>query len=644
MKKMLFLNIGILLCTGPLFSAVIHVPGDYGTIQSAVDAASSGDTVNVAAGTYIENIVLKDGVELIGAGEDISIIDGSGTDRVIFCQDCTAGTKLEGFTITNGDAYRGGGIYNLNSTVEIANCIFESNTANYGGGILNDSSSTIITNCTFSGNSSSCGGGMLNRNSADVTLLNCTFTANTSENNGGAMRNTSSSTVTITSCSFVDNIATNTNAGGIYCEGGINVTITDCIICQNTPLNITGDYTDGGDNTISETCSDSDGDGVIDCLDNCPSRPNPDQADSDGDGVGNVCSTGTFSGGSGTADDPYQISRVDDLIELAYYYVGTGNIYFMMTQDIYFPASVAMPSIGQPEDSAIGWFGGVFDGNGYTIHNMGIKTESNGLFLRTTSSAVIKNLYLENVNLTLPGENEYGIGILVGWNEGTINDCYVNGTLETSSSSCSGMAIGGLVGMNFGSINRCYTQGKFILNSMELDNGIGGLVGSNCGAEGYEGIITDCYSTMDIEAMDYIFPRYSGGLVGINESGQIIHCHFAGKFRGNDDSSTNVPGGLTGLIFYNTPITESFWDINRSGCNSNGGGTGLTSEEMADKSNFTGWDFTDTWQMSDSYGYPILHIGVGATRYAGDINGDGRVDLFDLSILLANWLSGTEDK
>ncbi len=635
----------ILCLCGPILNAsTINVPDDYTTIQTAIDAAASGDTVNVAAGTYVENIVLKDGVELIGAGKDITIIDGNGTDRVIFCQDCTEGIRLEGFTITKGDAYRGGGMYNLNSTVEIANCIFESNTANYGGGILNDSSSVTITNCTFNENTFYCGGGMLNRNSAVVTILNCTFTANISENNGGAMRNTSSSTVTITSCIFVDNIATNTNAGGIHCESGTNITITDCVICQNTPSNITGDYTDGGDNTISETCGDSDGDGLIDCLDNCPSRPNPDQADSDGDGVGNVCSTGTFSGGSGTADDPYQISRVDDLIELAYFYSGwSKDKYLIMTQDIYFPVSVAMPSIGVPEDGhGGGWFQGVFDGNGYTIHNMGIKTGSNGLFYGTTSSAVIKNLYLENVNFNFPGTGYEGAGILVGWNEGTIEDCCVNGTLETPSGLYSAnMSIGGLVGKNLGSINRCYTQGKFISNLTDSVECIGGLVGQNIGVEGYEGIITDSYSTMDIEAIDCAFPRFTGGLVGDNTyDGEIIHCHFAGKFIGIDDSSTNVAGGLTGLIPDNTSITESFWDKNRSGCNSIGGGTGLTSEEMADESNFTGWDFADTWQMSDSYGYPILHIGVGATRYAGDINGDGRVDMFDLAILLENWLSG----
>ncbi len=44
-------------------------------------------------------------------------------------------------------------------------------------------------------------------------------------------------------------------------------------------------------NEAANTCAniDSDGDGVIDSLDNCPTESNPDQADDDGDGIGNSC-------------------------------------------------------------------------------------------------------------------------------------------------------------------------------------------------------------------------------------------------------------------------------------------------------------------------------------------------------------------
>ena len=48
------------------------------------------------------------------------------------------------------------------------------------------------------------------------------------------------------------------------------------------------DQSDSDGNGVGDACQDSDGDGVLDIVDNCPS-PNPDQADGDGDGVGDIC-------------------------------------------------------------------------------------------------------------------------------------------------------------------------------------------------------------------------------------------------------------------------------------------------------------------------------------------------------------------
>ena len=54
----------------------LNVPGNYDTIQAAVDAAVNGDTVFVEEGLYQEKVVLKPGITLRGAGADKTTIDG----------------------------------------------------------------------------------------------------------------------------------------------------------------------------------------------------------------------------------------------------------------------------------------------------------------------------------------------------------------------------------------------------------------------------------------------------------------------------------------------------------------------------------------------------------------------------------------
>ena len=60
----------VVLACGPMvsaYAATLLVPENYPTIQRAINAASSGDLVEVDIGTYRENIVLRDGVQ--GEGE-----------------------------------------------------------------------------------------------------------------------------------------------------------------------------------------------------------------------------------------------------------------------------------------------------------------------------------------------------------------------------------------------------------------------------------------------------------------------------------------------------------------------------------------------------------------------------------------------
>jgi len=63
---------------------VINVPADFPTIQEAIDAASEGDTINAAAGSYSENVLIsKDNITLQGAGAANTVIDGGGEDVIV---------------------------------------------------------------------------------------------------------------------------------------------------------------------------------------------------------------------------------------------------------------------------------------------------------------------------------------------------------------------------------------------------------------------------------------------------------------------------------------------------------------------------------------------------------------------------------
>lgn len=73
----------------------------YDTIEEAMDAATPGDRVEVAGGTYFESVVMRDQVDLHGAGPDFSVIDGLARNVGVRCP--PSGT-LEGFHVTNTSA------------------------------------------------------------------------------------------------------------------------------------------------------------------------------------------------------------------------------------------------------------------------------------------------------------------------------------------------------------------------------------------------------------------------------------------------------------------------------------------------------------------------------------------------------------
>ena len=106
-KRGLYFGISILFLSMVTLSqaAFLNVPAEYSTVQAGIDAATSGDTVQVAAGTYTENIVLKNGVTVQGSGAETCTLQSNGTTCVVFANGITERAAIYGFTITGGAGY-----------------------------------------------------------------------------------------------------------------------------------------------------------------------------------------------------------------------------------------------------------------------------------------------------------------------------------------------------------------------------------------------------------------------------------------------------------------------------------------------------------------------------------------------------------
>jgi hypothetical protein len=82
----------------------------YTTIQAAVNAASAGDTIYVAAGTYNENVNIpagRTGLQLIGEGKEITIIAGVSQETI----KARSAVTIQGFNIKSGGSTKGIRIY-----------------------------------------------------------------------------------------------------------------------------------------------------------------------------------------------------------------------------------------------------------------------------------------------------------------------------------------------------------------------------------------------------------------------------------------------------------------------------------------------------------------------------------------------------
>ncbi|MCH2112173.1 MAG: right-handed parallel beta-helix repeat-containing protein [Planctomycetes bacterium] len=174
----------------------IIVPDDYAFIQDAINATSHGDEVLVRAGTYFESNLQFSGkaITLISEkGAHQTTIDGMSSGSVFAIQGGEGpGTVIDGFTVTNGIAWDGGGISVLASPTTpssptIQNCIIENNIGSGGGGVLAlRGSLSLVKNCLIQNNSTTHyhGAGVVIFDSSPV-FDGCTIRNNQAAGGGG---------------------------------------------------------------------------------------------------------------------------------------------------------------------------------------------------------------------------------------------------------------------------------------------------------------------------------------------------------------------------------------------------------------------------------------------------------------------------
>ncbi|GAB4476448.1 MAG: hypothetical protein Kow0088_14290 [Anaerolineales bacterium] len=156
-QRVFILVLSILLSIGSLFlftqsvrGQTCTVPNGYGTIQAAINDPSC-TVVNLAAGTYTENVVINRSVTIQGAGINATKINGGQAGRVFtipYNFSANIVVSISNLNIEDGNAGNGGGIAN-EETLTVDSVLFMYNIANYGGGLYNGLYGVAIVQNSF---------------------------------------------------------------------------------------------------------------------------------------------------------------------------------------------------------------------------------------------------------------------------------------------------------------------------------------------------------------------------------------------------------------------------------------------------------------------------------------------------------------
>jgi len=223
-----------------------HVPEEFSSIQSAVDASLDNDTIMLEPGAYYENINMS-GKKICIASHFIdnsnpllinkTIIDGKGTGSVITCNTGEdTNTVIKGVTIQNGgNGVNGGGGISLSASgIRIQNCVIRNNSStNFGGALFSDSpAAVIINNCDIYQNNSRNGGGIAVKRGA--LIVTETRIHDNSADNGAAFYISSSEAIIENSLVYGNNSVI--YGGAVYAEDSSGYKLSGSVFYRNSAL------------------------------------------------------------------------------------------------------------------------------------------------------------------------------------------------------------------------------------------------------------------------------------------------------------------------------------------------------------------------------------------------------------------------
>jgi nitrous oxidase accessory protein len=126
---------------------------DFSSIQTAIDAATSGDTINVLSGTYNEQIIIDKSLILQGENRDTTIIDGGGTGDVVLIN--ADNVVFKGFKIINSGENPSGLPYNGIKLLSANYCMVSDNIVSnndHGIALWTSSNNNLVENNIASNN------------------------------------------------------------------------------------------------------------------------------------------------------------------------------------------------------------------------------------------------------------------------------------------------------------------------------------------------------------------------------------------------------------------------------------------------------------------------------------------------------------